>query len=121
MHANHANEIDDEVRAALASMRRAGVSLLNQAVLLRGVNDDVATLVALSEAVFAAGVLPYYVHVLDPVRGTAHFDAGDARARQIEREMRALLPGYLVPRFVREVPGAANKLPLAEITSLDSL
>lgn len=116
IHANHAQEIDDEVRAALAALRRAGVTLLNQAVLLQGVNDNANTLAALSEAVFKAGVLPYYVHVLDRVRGTAHFDTGDQRARHIERELRALLPGYLVPRFVREIPGASSKLPLTDIT-----
>jgi len=118
VHVNHANEIDDEVRAALAALRRVGVTLLNQAVLLRGVNDDVAAQVALSEAVFNAGALPYYVHALDPVRGTAHFAVADARAHELERAMRALLPGYLVPRFVREVPGASSKLPLTEATSL---
>ena len=113
IHSNHAREVDDEVRAALGALRRAGVTLLNQAVLLKGVNDDAATLAELSETLFEAGVLPYYVHVLDRVHGTAHFDAGDARAAALERELRARLPGYLVPRFVREVPGAENKLPLA--------
>ena len=115
VHANHAQEIDDEVRAALARLRRAGVSLLNQTVLLRGVNDEAATLATLSETLFAAGIQPYYVHVLDKVRGTAHFDTNDARALAIERELRARLPGYLLPRFVREMPGATAKLPLAEI------
>ena len=115
IHANHAHEIDDEVKDALAACRRVGITLLNQAVLLRGVNDSATILAALSETLFAAGVLPYYVHVLDRVRGAAHFDAGDVRAAVIERELRALLPGYLVPRFVREVPGANGKLPLAEI------
>ena len=121
IHANHAREVDREVRAALGALRRAGVSLLNQAVLLQGVNDDATTLAELSETLFEAGVLPYYVHVLDRVRGTAHFDAGDARAAVLERELRARLPGYLVPRFVREVPGAANKLPLADVDRPDSL
>jgi EF-P beta-lysylation protein EpmB len=121
IHANHAREIDDEVRSALAALRRVGVTLLNQAVLLQGVNDDVDTLAALSETMFEAGVLPYYVHVLDRVRGTAHFDAGDTRARLIERELRELLPGYLMPRFVREVPGAASKLPLGDAETLDPL
>jgi EF-P beta-lysylation protein EpmB len=121
IHANHPHEIDDEVRDALAACRRAGITLLNQAVLLDGVNDNATILAALSETLFAAGVLPYYVHVLDRVRGAAHFDTGDARAAVIERELRALLPGYLVPRFVREVPGASGKLPLAEINERVSL
>ncbi|MBK8960804.1 MAG: EF-P beta-lysylation protein EpmB [Proteobacteria bacterium] len=115
IHANHAQELDDQVRDALAALKRAGISVLNQAVLLRGVNDDVTTLAHLSEALFDAGVLPYYVHVLDRVRGTAHFDAGDERAAALEQALRARLPGYLVPRFVREVPGADNKLPLSEL------
>ena len=115
MHANHAAEIDDEVRAVLAACRRAGVTLLNQTVLLRGVNDNAATLARLCETLFAAGVLPYYVHLLDRVRGTAHFDVSANRAADLERELRALLPGYLVPRFVREVPGATSKLPLADL------
>jgi EF-P beta-lysylation protein EpmB len=121
IHSNHARELDDDVRAALAALRRAGVSLLNQSVLLRGVNDDAQTLTALSEALFAAGVLPYYVHVLDRVHGTAHFDTGDAQAAEIERQMRARLPGYLMPRFVREVPGAASKLPLSELQDANPL
>ena len=121
VHANHAQEIDDEVRGAFTRLRRAGVSLLNQTVLLRGVNDQAATLAALSETLFAAGVLPYYVHVLDKVRGTAHFDTGDARGLAIERELRARLPGYLLPRFVREVAGAPAKLPLAEIAGAKAL
>ncbi|MCC6709966.1 MAG: EF-P beta-lysylation protein EpmB [Gammaproteobacteria bacterium] len=115
IHANHAQELDSEVRAALAALKRAGVTLLNQAVLLRGVNDDAMTLAALCETLFEAGVLPYYVHVLDRVRGTAHFDAGDLRAAHIEQALRARLPGYLVPRFVREVPGADSKLPLSAL------
>ncbi|MBK6659860.1 MAG: EF-P beta-lysylation protein EpmB [Proteobacteria bacterium] len=115
IHANHAQELDDEVRDALAALKRAGIGVLNQAVLLRGVNDDVMTLADLSEALFDAGVLPYYVHVLDRVRGTAHFDAGDDRAVALEQALRARLPGYLVPRFVREVPGADNKLPLSAL------
>ena len=115
IHANHPREIDDEVRDALTACRGAGVTLLNQAVLLRDVNDSAMILASLSETLFAAGVLPYYMHVLDRVRGAAHFDSGDNKAAIIERELRAMLPGYLVPRFVREVPGANAKLPLAEI------
>jgi len=119
VHCNHAQEIDDDVRAALARLREAGATVLNQAVLLRGVNADVDTLAALSNALFDAGVLPYYVNVLDRVRGTAHFDCEDARAAALERALRARLPGYLVPRFVREVPAAPAKLPLAEATRDD--
>ncbi|WP_232819352.1 EF-P beta-lysylation protein EpmB [Saccharospirillum mangrovi] len=109
VHANHAHEINDEVRQALAPLRQAGTVLLNQAVLLAGVNDSLAALTDLSQALFNADVLPYYLHQLDPVRGAAHFDVPDARGQQLWRELQASLPGYLVPRLVREVPGDAGK------------
>ncbi|MDY6980548.1 MAG: EF-P beta-lysylation protein EpmB [Pseudomonadota bacterium] len=112
IHANHANEIDAEVHQALAPWRQAGITLLNQAVLLRGVNDCASTLASLSEALFAAGVLPYYLHQLDPVQGAAHFAVNEERARALETALRDRLPGYLVPRLVREQAGAAAKTPL---------
>ncbi len=112
LHANHANEIDATMAAALQPLRARGVPLLNQAVLLRGVNDSAAALAALSEALFAAGVLPYYLHLLDRVAGAAHFDVPEAEARRLMEALRAALPGYLVPRLVREVAGASSKLPL---------
>jgi L-lysine 2,3-aminomutase len=112
LHANHANEIDVEVRAACAQLRGAGVTLLNQTVLLRGVNDDADKLVDLSRALFEAGVLPYYLHMLDRVSGAAHFAVPETRARQIAGELTARLPGYLVPRLVREVAGAVSKVAL---------
>ncbi|MBN2887426.1 MAG: EF-P beta-lysylation protein EpmB [Chromatiaceae bacterium] len=112
IHANHANELSAASAAALAELRRAGVTLLNQSVLLRGVNDGVEALHALSERLFTCGVLPYYLHQLDPVRGAAHFEVGDEEARALIRALRAQLPGYLVPRLVRERPGAPFKLPL---------
>ncbi|MCC7462479.1 MAG: EF-P beta-lysylation protein EpmB [Gammaproteobacteria bacterium] len=113
LHANHANEIDSTVAAALAALRARGVTLLNQSVLLAGVNDSAATLAALSMRLFDCGVLPYYLHLLDRVRGTSHFEVADARARTIMGELAALLPGYLVPRLAREVPGAPAKQVLA--------
>ncbi|TDY01556.1 EF-P beta-lysylation protein EpmB [Thiohalophilus thiocyanatoxydans] len=112
IHANHANELDSGVTAALAPYRQAGISLLNQAVLLRGVNDSEAALSGLSEALFEAGVLPYYLHQLDPVQGAAHFAVPDTRARGLHTALRARLPGYLVPRLVREMPGETAKSPL---------
>ncbi|MBF6023522.1 EF-P beta-lysylation protein EpmB [Lysobacter niastensis] len=112
LHANHANEFDAAVDAALARLRRAGVTLLNQAVLLRGVNDDVDTLAALSERGYRAGVLPYYLHQLDRVQGAAHFEVSDERARELHRALAARLSGYLVPRLVREVAGDPGKRPL---------
>lgn len=112
LHANHANEIDATVAAACARLHDAGASVLNQSVLLRGVNDSVDALAELSENLFACGVLPYYLHQLDRVAGAAHFEVGDAEARVLIARLRDRLPGYLVPRLVREVAGAASKLPL---------
>jgi EF-P beta-lysylation protein EpmB len=112
LHANHANEFDDSVDAACARMRDAGATLLNQSVLLRGINDDADTLAALSERMFAAGVLPYYLHQLDRVQGAAHFEVSDAQAQSLIEDMRGRLPGYLVPKLVREVGGDPSKRPL---------
>jgi EF-P beta-lysylation protein EpmB len=112
LHANHPNELDAGVEAACARLREAGVTLFNQSVLLRGVNDDAGALAELSERLFACGVLPYYLHQLDRVRGTAHFEVPDARARDLVDSMRARLPGYLVPRLVRELPGENAKRPV---------
>lgn len=109
LHANHANEIDDATCAALADLRATGAILLNQSVLLRGVNDSADALVDLSEALFAAGVLPYYLHLLDPVAGAAHFDVPEQEARDLVNAVHARLSGYLVPRLVREIPERAGK------------
>jgi EF-P beta-lysylation protein EpmB len=112
VHANHPREIDAAVRAALARLAAAGATLLNQSVLLRGVNDSAAVLAELSEALFAARVLPYYLHLLDPVRGAAHFDVNESEASAIMKALRQRLPGYLVPRLVREQPGQPAKTPI---------
>jgi EF-P beta-lysylation protein EpmB len=114
VHVNHANEFDARVDAALASLRDAGAAskgivLLNQAVLLRGVNDTVDALADLSERSFAAGVLPYYLHQLDRVAGTAHFEVDEGKARSLHAALAARLSGYLVPRLVREVAGDPGK------------
>ncbi|MEO8018878.1 MAG: EF-P beta-lysylation protein EpmB [Pseudomonadota bacterium] len=111
LHINHANEIDGDVRSACARLREAGITLLNQSVLLRGVNDDADTLAQLSRALMDAGVLPYYLHLPDRVRGTAHFDVAETEAQRLVGELSARLSGYLVPRLVREVPGAPFKVP----------
>jgi EF-P beta-lysylation protein EpmB len=113
LHSNHANEIDGEVRAACARLRAAGATLLNQSVLLRGVNDSVAALSALSQTLFDAGVVPYYLHLLDRVRGAAHFEVPEVTAQQLLGSLAATLSGYLVPRLVRETPGAPAKLTVA--------
>lgn len=112
IHANHGNELDPAVGAALALLARQGVTTLNQAVLLRGINDDATALIELSEKLFACGVLPYYLHLLDRARGTAHFEVPEARALELMEALRRQLPGYLLPRLVREQPGAPYKLPV---------
>jgi len=112
LHANHANEFDASVDAACARLREAGATVLNQSVLLRGINDDALALETLSERLFAAGVLPYYLHQLDRVQGAAHFEVSDQRALDLLETLRGRLPGYLVPKLVREVSGDASKRPL---------
>jgi len=112
LHANHANEIDEDVRASCAALRGRGVHLLNQTVLLRGVNDTADALVDLSESLFAAGVLPYYLHLLDRVQGTAHFEVPEPEALALRDAIHARLPGFLLPRLVREIAGEAGKTAL---------
>jgi L-lysine 2,3-aminomutase len=113
VHSNHANELDDGVAQALAALKLELAALLNQSVLLAGINDDAATLARLSERLFACGVLPYYLHLLDRVAGAAHFDVDEARAKRLIAELRSRLPGYLVPRLVREIPGELSKTVVA--------
>ncbi len=96
----------------MARMRKAGVTLLNQSVLLRGVNDSARVLADLSNALFDAGVMPYYLHVLDRVQGAAHFMVTDEEARKIMRELLTLVSGYMVPKLAREIGGEPSKTPL---------
>lgn len=110
VHANHANEIDDEVSEAVCRLRQHAIPVLNQSTLLRGVNDRVETLMALQETAFEAGILPYYLHLLDPTRGTAHFEVPDTEAKTLYEQLRRRLPGYLVPRLAREQAGAPYKI-----------
>ena len=112
LHVNHPNELDAELSAACARLRATGITLLNQSVLLARVNDDVEVLSELSARLFDAGVLPYYLHALDRVRGAAHFAVPDGRAQSLVGQLAARLPGYLVPRLVREVAGAPAKVGL---------
>jgi len=111
IHCNHANELDHTVDAALARLAGKGITLLNQAVLLAGINDNAEALRQLSERLFCAGVLPYYLHLLDRVQGAAHFDVPEQRGMQLISAISARLPGYLVPRLVREEAGAPAKTP----------
>ena len=122
LHMNHAREMDAALRESCARLKGAGATLLNQSVLLRGVNDSAEALAGLSEALAEAGVLPYYLSLLDPVAGAAHFDVPETRALELMAELRARLPGYLVPKLVREVPGAPAKMPVTggeHVTELD--
>lgn len=114
-HSNHAQELDPVTAAALGRLRAAGATLLNQAVLLRGVNDNAQALEDHCRRLFACGVLPYYIHLLDAVAGAAHFAVPLAEARVLEQALRDRLPGYLVPRFVREIPGQAAKTPIWQL------
>ena len=112
IHCNHPSEIDDIIAESILRMREANITVLNQSVLLKGVNDHAPTLAELSEKLFEIGVMPYYLHQLDPVQGAAHFSIDDCQARQIEQDLRATLAGFLVPKFVRELPGQPSKTPL---------
>lgn len=109
IHANHANEIDAETARSLLQLQQAGCQLLNQAVLLKGINDSVEALVNLSERLSEVSVMPYYLHLLDKVAGAHHFDVTETTAIELIDTVRKLLPGYLVPRLVREIQGEASK------------
>ncbi|MBF0158519.1 MAG: KamA family radical SAM protein [Magnetococcales bacterium] len=110
LHVNHGRELTESARYTLAKLADCGLLLLNQSVLLRGVNDDRSVLVALSEQLLTLRILPYYLHLLDPVTGAGHFAVPEQHARQLLAQMQADLPGYGVPRLVRERPGAAAKV-----------
>lgn len=109
IHCNHAAELDDALVQRLRQWRQRGIALLNQSVLLAGINDSEEALIQLSERLDDAGVMPYYLHLTDPVAGTAHFHTNDTQALALHRAMRTALPGYLVPRLVREIAGETCK------------
>lgn len=111
-HINHTNEIDDDFAKALEPLREARIPLFNQSVLLNGVNDDSDILIELSEKMFDIGITPYYLHLFDPVQGAAHFDVSEKKAITIVNEMLANLPGFLMPKLVREIAGQTNKTPI---------
>jgi len=112
LHINHRNEIDTELNQACQRLAQAGITLLNQTVLLRGINDTVTSQADLSEALFAAGILPYYLHLLDRVAGASHFEVSETQATSLMAAMLAELPGFLVPRLVREIAGRPSKTPV---------
>lgn len=109
VHANHAHEIDTQTKDMAARLRQANIHLLNQTVLLKTVNDNAATLADLSHALFECGIQPYYLHLLDKVAGSAHFDIPLEKAKQIYTELQGLVSGYLVPKLVYEEPHAKSK------------
>ena len=109
LHINHANEIDTKLCQAVDQLKTAGINILNQSVLLKGVNDSSEQLIALSEKLFDAGVMPYYLHMLDPVQGASHFDIPVDRAIEIFNQMQAELPGFLLPKLVQERAGETSK------------
>lgn len=109
LHTNHANEIDTYVMTAIQKMRSANIIVFNQSVLLKNINDDLHTLVALSEKLFEAGVIPYYLHLMDKVQGAAHFTVSEEQAKILIQGLMEKLPGYLVPKLVFEQPGALSK------------
>ncbi|WP_160060329.1 EF-P beta-lysylation protein EpmB [Psychromonas sp. L1A2] len=109
LHINHQQEIDADFAQAMQRCHQAGIQLLNQSVLLKDVNDDVGSLVALSEALFSVNILPYYLFLLDKVQGAAHFDIAEKQAQQLHKAMQSELPGYLVPRLSREIAGQQSK------------
>lgn len=113
IHSNHANEFDGDVVDACRRLSDVSEALLNQSVLLRGVNDDLKSLMELSRRLISSAVVPYYLHKLDPVAGAAHFEVSVERGVDLVNQMRASLPGYMVPRFVQEIPGRPNKTVLA--------
>ena len=115
IHANHANELMQEEQRVLKQLHLAGVTLLNQSVLLKGVNDTASALMALSRRLHACYTLPYYLHMLDPVQGAMHFDCPQKTALEIIQTLREQLPGYLVPKLVREIPGNRSKTAIFSI------
>lgn len=117
VHSNHASELDDFTCSKLLQLSEHHITVLNQAVLLKGVNDSAQTLVDLSYRLFEARVMPYYLHVLDKVKGAQHFDLDSSEIDEIYRDVLANLPGYLVPKLVREIAGEKNKTPLFGATT----
>ena len=112
MHINHANEIDENVINMVKSLKAHDVTVLNQAVLLKNINDDVTSQVDLNESLFAIGIMPYYLHLLDKVSGAIHFDSDEAAAIKLMHQLYQQLPGFLIPKLVREIGGQAHKTPI---------
>ncbi len=118
LHINHPQEISDELTDACQRLRRAGITLLNQAVILRGINDEVEIQVELNRALYRSSILPYYLFLFDPVKGASHFDLSEPQAQALAAQMQAQLPGYLMPRLAKEIPGRPSKT-LIQVTPAD--
>lgn len=110
LHINHPNEIDLRLKIAITRLQQGNIVVLNQSVLLKSINDDAKVLIDLSQKLFDAGVLPYYLHLMDQVQNAAHFEVNEVRAKSIHQEITQRLPGYLVPKLVKEVPGKLSKV-----------
>ncbi|WP_411728564.1 EF-P beta-lysylation protein EpmB [Methyloglobulus sp.] len=118
VHSNHANEINGRVISACNLLKSSGITLLNQSVLLKGINDNIDTLCELSEQLFTLGIIPYYLHLLDKATGTGHFEVSEVEAKVLIKQVQNILPGYLVPKLVKEVAGAeAKQYVLAEMVN----
>ena len=115
VHINHPQELDDEVGDCMKQLSKANIRLMNQSVLLKGINDDLDTLKTLSHKLYESGILPYYIHMLDKVEGANHFDIPENDASMLYQRLQAAMPGYLVPKLVREIQGEANKVPVGSV------
>lgn len=113
LHCNHPNELCNDIKEAVRQLKAAGVTVLNQSVLLKGVNDNAETLIALSYRLFEHGIMPYYINQLDPIQNTAHFEVPKETIKELYQALLANLPGYLVPRFVQEQAFKPSKIPLS--------
>jgi EF-P beta-lysylation protein EpmB len=113
VHSNHANELNNHVKLACARLKKANITLLNQTVLLKGINDNADQLCALHEKLFTFGIMPYYLHLLDKASGTAHFEVDQELAISLMNQIKKAMPGYLVPKLVREQAGACSKIVIA--------
>ncbi len=119
LHINHAREIDEDVADAVRRLKSAGATILNQSVLLRGVNDSVESLFELSERLMDIGVVPYYLHQLDRVEGASHFEVEPELGLRLIDELNTRLSGYGVPKYVQEIAGQPSKISVDALERLE--
>ncbi len=112
IHCNHVNELDEDILSALRALLKRGIPVLNQTVLLKGVNDSLEAQQALAEKLIDNGILPYYLHQLDKVQGAAHFEVSESQGKTLIDALQERISGYGVPKYVREIPGKLSKTPL---------